>query len=221
MTHTTDTLFDQLGPVPAPPCESCPGDDDLAALIDGALPATQARAIEDHALVCSATRAILSAVTEANESPARAPSAVMRIVAAVKGRGLQLLNAADLTLRDLAGSASPAPALGGLRGDTATSGIVVLNGPGEGLDSIDMQVQSDGSVRLTVSGDLPESPTGELRSVLLEADGLPLEKRPYAGEPVSLGPLEPGARYRVALVTRLPGEELRSVSETLLDLTAA
>lgn len=221
MTNFIDRLFDRLGPVPADRCATCPADDDVSAFLDGALPATQARAIEDHALECSATRAILASIAESDDSPAPAPNPLVRVAACIKGRGLQLLNAAELALRELASNGTPVPALGSLRGgDTATDGLVSVTGPGDGLDALDLQVQSDGTVRLTVSGDLPAARSGEIQAILLEAEGLPREKRPYTGEPVTLGPLEPGARYRVAVVARRPGEDLRSVAEALVDLSS-
>lgn len=221
MMNPVRTLFDLAGTLASEACPSCPDDDTLAAWCDRALPATELRAVDDHALICSATRALLAALADASDSIPTEPNSVVRVLAAIRGRGLALLNAADLTLRNLTCDGSPAPALGALRGGLASDGLVSIQGPGRGLDALDLQVQPDGSVRVTVSGVLPEGPEGELRSVLLEADGLPREKRPYSGEPVVLGPVERGARYRVAVVARRPGQELRSLGEALLDLSAA
>jgi hypothetical protein len=163
---------------------------------------------------------VLAAVAEARAPLEPTTNPVVRVLAAIKGRGLALLNAAELTLRELTASGVPAPALGALRGGLARDGLVSIQGPGAGLDTLDLQVQPDGSVRLTVSGQLPPGPEGELRAVLLEADGLTREKRPYSGDPVVLGPLERGARYRVAIVARRPGQELRNMGEAEVDLSA-
>ena len=216
MTDPITLAFALAGRSDRDACAGCPDDDTLAAWCDRALSATQARALEDHALACPALLQVLGALSEAL-APAEA-GPLLRVLLAIKGRGLALLNAAEVTLREL--TTGGAPALGSLRGGLAKDGLLSITGPGEGLDALDLQVQSDGNLRLTVSGTLPDGPEGELRSILVEADGLPLEKRPYLGEPVVLGPLEPGARYRVAVVARRPGQELRSLGEALLDLSA-
>lgn len=220
MNDPIRNVFSQAWQAVSDPCPRCPSDDDLAAWFDGALPATQTREIEDHALVCAAGRAMVAAVAQALTSLETAPNPFVHIAAAIKGRGLALLNAAELTLRELTSGGAPAPALGALRGGVAREGQVSIQGPGSGLDALDLQVQPDGTLRLTVSGLLPKGPEGELSSVLLEADGMPREKRPYSGEPVVLGPLERGACYRVAVVARRPGQELRSLGEALVDLSA-
>jgi hypothetical protein len=218
MTNPIDAAFQLSGRSAADPCSECPDDDTLAAWCDRALSATETRALEDHALECPALLQTLGVLAEAL-APAE-PGPVLRVMLAVRGRGLALLNAAEVALRELTSGGAPAPALGALRGGLAQDGLLSIEGPGEGLDALDLHVQPDGSMRVTVSGRLPEGPEGELRSVLVEADGLPREKRPYSGEPVALGPFETGSRYRVAIVARRPGQELRSLGEALLDLSA-
>lgn len=218
MNDPVRAAFLQHGMFPHDSCPRCPGDDDLAAWCDRALAATATRAIEDHALVCAALRLTLSAISEAR-APAE-PGPLVRVLASIRGRALALLNSADLVLRELSSGGAPAPSLGMLRGGLASDGLVSIQGPGAGLDALDLQVQSDGSLRLTVSGRLPRGPEGELRAVVLEADGVALEKRPYSGQPVALGPIERGGRYRVAVVARRPGRELRSLGEAHVDLTA-
>ncbi|RKY20134.1 MAG: hypothetical protein DRQ55_08705 [Planctomycetota bacterium] len=218
MTNPISLAFSLAGARSATPCPECPDDDALAAWCDRDLGATAARTLEDHALTCCSLSAVLGALAETLTPAETGP--VLRVLLAIKGRSLALLNAADVTLRELTTGGAPAPALGALRGGLAQDGLISLDGPGEGLDALDVQVQSDGSLRLTVSGSLPEGPEGELRSILVEADGLPREKRPYNGEPIALGPFEPGSRYRVAVVARRPGQELRSLGEALLDLSA-
>lgn len=212
MTDFIDTVFRLAGRADHAPCADCPDDDTLAAYQDAALSATERRAVQDHALACAHAQLMLASLAEQRAATERTPG--LRIVARLAEKGLALLNAAELTLRELAGQ----PALGALRGDD-TCPLLRLAGPGRGLDEIELQAQSDGSIRCSVSGELADRQDGELSSVVLEVDGVLREKRPFSGERLAFSPLT-GGSCRIALITRRPGEAAREVSAAVLDLVA-
>jgi len=217
MSDTTDfiaTVFRNLGQAAPVPCDQCPTDDDLAGFFDRVLSATEARVIENHALGCAYTHGVVAAFAavraEAIQSE-RQPGLCIR-ARLIEG-GIALLNAADLTLRSLAGQ----PALGSVRGSETTN-LVRVAGPGDGLDEIELQALADGSVRLVVSGDLVGAALDGRTSVVLEVDGMLREKRPYSGDRVAFAPLTQGD-CRITLLRRRPGGPAQEIGETRVDLS--
>ena len=222
-------------PEPGPQCLS---DEQLAGYVGALLPARDRQALETHALACADCHELLQVLvdvigvrepalrTEHRLAPIRTaePASIRvigRLVQRGRQRGLELVNAMDLVFRALA-QGSPAPALGALRGSAAAppvSDLFVIRGPGSGLDELEVQVQADGTARLTVHcRDLPALRPGEMLSVVLDVDGGPREKRPLGGEPISFAPIGAGD-YRVRLTARAPGQPTRELAEASLQLT--
>jgi hypothetical protein len=222
--HLIDTVFStsgswQLGSGSGP---DCPSDGLLAGYMDEALSATEVRQIEDHALICGDCHLVLKSVTDLRGVPVSAPASVS-LVARIVQRGLELLNPLEVTLRSLAAPQGElAPALGGMRGaaDSDNPEFIAIDGPGHGIDELQIRLQPDGQVRLQIRGDDPP-PTyaGEIASVVLEVNGAPREKRPYSGAPLAFAPQDHG-HYRIRLVARAPGEDARDLSEAVIELRA-
>lgn len=212
MSDFIDNVFRAAGRADRQPCSDCPDDERFAAYQEGLLSATERRAVQDHALACAYSQGLLSVMAEQRAATERV--AGLHIVARLAKRGLALLNAAELTLRGLTAQ----PALGDLRGDQ-TCPLLRIAGPGQGLDEIELQTQSDGSIRCIVSGELIERTEGAQSSVVLEVDGVLREKRPFSGDRLSFGPLT-GGSCRITLLTRRPGEAAREISAAVLDLVA-
>jgi len=218
-----DTAFSTSGggPLPSEPGPECPSDGLLSGYMDHALPATEIRHIEDHSLICGACHTIVKTMADLRGLPMR-PAARVSVVARIVQRGLELLNPLEVTLRSLASpQAGPAPALGAVRG--AGEGgpeMIAIDGPGHGIDEVQIRLQPDGQVRLEIRGDDPPPVyAGEIASVVLEVDGAPREKRPYSGAPLAFSPQEHG-HYRIRLVARAPGEDVRELSEAIIELRA-
>lgn len=206
---------------PAEPGPDFPAEEVFAAYLDDALPLTERRAFEARVLRDPAAYALLRCAVDTLAEAERPVSRSTRIVARLKQTGLQLLNAMELsfqTLRD----GQLRPALGALRGEASEDSVQLLriDGPGSGLDELELARQSDGSVQLTVRGREPiPLQSGEISSVVLEADGEPREKRPFSGDALGFSPLGHG-RYTLRLVARAPGHPLRELASAHLELSA-
>jgi hypothetical protein len=199
----------------------CPTDESLAGYMDEVLPLGLQRGIEDHALRCDACHSVIQAVIDVTRVPTTARARPARIVARLIQHGMELLNPLELSFRSLRDGAL-APALGALRGvataEEVASHLFSIDGPGDGLDELELQVQPNGSVRLMVRGNAPPPlAPGEVSSIVFEADGCAREKRPFSGAPLTFAPLGPG-RYRVQLVARAPGQPVRTLSEASFEL---
>ena len=223
MSNPLDLIFASRGlSRPARPLgPDCPSDEALAGFLDEALPLGQQRVIEDHALCCDACHTVIQAVVDVTRSAVPASARPARIVARLVQKGLELLNPLDLSFRSLRDGAL-SPALGALRGvataEEAASHLFSVDGPGDGLDEIELQLQPNGSVRLMVRGNSPPPlAPGEVSSIVFEADGCAREKRPFSGAPLTFAPLGPG-QYRVQLVARAPGQPARTLSEASFEL---
>jgi len=217
----------------AEPGLNCPSDQVLACYVAGRLPERELPALELHALRCPDCFELVKCLAAAPAGIARPRAATVPLVtvaARLLRRGLELLNAADVSLRDALNPA--APALGALRrapaartAEPATPlsveapASIHVSGPGPGLDEIVIGIESNGTARVEVRpASLPELLKGEILSLILEVDGSPREKRPFAGGPVALGPFGPG-QYRLRLVGRVPGGEPREIAQALLELS--
>lgn len=219
------SAFANKGRADLVPCAECPTDEALAGFLDRVLSATEARAIEDHALECAATHQLVTTLADVRSAMAQARAKPgLRIRARLMERGIALLNAVDLTLRGLTAQ----PALGAVRGDEADAGktaeLVRISGPGAGLDEIELQAQADGTVRFVVSGNLPSASAAghdqaQRTSVVLEVDGMLREKRPYSGGRVTFAPLA-GGDCRITVLRRLPGGPTVEISEARIELCA-
>jgi hypothetical protein len=208
---------------PVEPGPDCLSDDLIAGYIDGALSATENRQLEDHSLLCGDCHLVLKTVVDVRGLTEAATATVppkVSLVARIAQRGLQLLNPLEVRLRTLLDEGLT-PALGAVRGDRSdASDVIAIEGPGQGLDELQIQLQPDGQVRLQVRGDTPPPVrAGEVSSVLLEVDGMPREKRPYTGEPLAFAPQGHG-HFRIRLVARAPGEDARDLSEASVELRA-
>jgi len=201
------------------PAPECPSDDLLAGYIDGALSATENRQLEDHALGCGDCHLMLKTVVDVRGVPETVTPKVS-LVARLAQRGLEILNPLEVRLRGLL-EEGQTPTLGAVRGDdTAGNEIISIEGPGQGIDELEIQVQPDGQVKLQVRGESPPIHSGEISSVMLEVDGMPREKRPYTGEPLSFAPQGHG-HFRIRLLARAPGEDARELSEAVIELRAS
>jgi len=201
------------------PAPECPSEDLLAGYIDGALSATENRQLEDHALVCGDCHLMLKTVVDVRDVPETVTPKVS-LVARLAQRGLEILNPLEVRLRGLL-EEGQTPALGAVRGDDTTGNeIISIEGPGQGIDELEIQVQPDGQVKLQVRGESPPIHSGEISSVMLEVDGMPREKRPYTGEPLSFAPQGHG-HFRIRLLARAPGEDARELSEAVIELRAS
>jgi hypothetical protein len=220
-------------PVRSPdPSPACLSDEQIAGYVSTPLPNSEREAVETHALLCAECQELLQAVVSVIGAagpalrPARRPAPaasepvslriVGRLVQRGMQRGLELLNAADLVMRGLSPQAVP---LGALRGAPPTADLFRIQGPGSGLDELQVQVQADGTASLTVQCEKPPAlRTGEMLSVLLAVDGAPREKRPLGAEPVRFAPIGTG-EYRVQVIARAPGEQPRTLAEASLQLS--
>ncbi|MFT7462893.1 MAG: hypothetical protein ACI9EF_001235 [Pseudohongiellaceae bacterium] len=221
MTISSDLISDTFaskGHLVPQPCNECPTDDDVAGFFDRVLSASDARAIEDHALTCSSTHLLLATVADVRMAMARATAKPpLRIRARLAERGIALLNAIELTLS----GGSSQQALGAARGEE-TAELLRITGPGDGLDEIELQSQADGTVRFVVSGKLTGSHAAgsdERTSIVLEVDGMLREKRPYSGERVAFAPLA-GGDCRITVLRRSPGSPAMELSEARIELCA-
>ena len=216
-----DTAFSTsgAGSLPADPGPDCPSEGFFSGYIDKSLTATEMRHIEEHALVCAGCHGVLKAMVDLRELPT-ASSARLSVVARVVQRGLELLNPLEVSLRSLT-ALDASPDLGAIRGSPSDMPEVIsIDGPGQGLDEVQIRLQPDGQIRLEVRGDDPPPVySGEIASVILEVDGKPREKRPFSGAPLAFSPQDQGC-YRIRLLARAPGEEARELSETLIELRA-
>jgi len=206
---------------PIEPGTGCPPDDVVAGFLESQLPERDRQLLETHVLQCGECHEVLKSAVDAIGVAAPAPiPASVHILGRLARHGIELLNHVELVIRSL-GDATPAPALGALRGVTEappTSEMIVLSGPGNGLDELELQVQSNGSTRLSVRcAKLPELRSGEVVSVILEVGGTPREKRPLSGDAISFAPLGPG-HYCVRLTARAPGCPPRELSQAIIDL---
>ncbi|GJM21930.1 MAG: hypothetical protein DHS20C15_18450 [Planctomycetota bacterium] len=223
MNDTLQSFFKTRGAElwPAEPGPDFPSEESFAAYLDDALPLTERRAFEARVLRDPAAYALLRCAVDVLAEAERPVSSSTRILASIKRHGLQLLNAMELsfqTLRD----GQLRPALGALRGEAGDESFQLLriDGPGHGLDELELSSQSDGSVQLTVRGREPlQLQAGEISSIVLEAEGEPREKRPFSGEPLGFTPLGHG-RYTLRLVARAPGHPLRELACAHLELSA-
>jgi hypothetical protein len=221
--HLIDTAFSSSGsrPPAAEPGPDCPSDGLLAGYLDTALSATEMRRVEDHSLVCADCHTIMKTVIDLRGVPASTAPRVS-IVARIVQRGLELLNPLEVTLRSLtAPQGEPVPVLGAVRGaESASPDVIAIDGPGKGLDELQIHLQPDGQIRLEIRGEEPPPVyAGEIASVVLEVNGAPREKRPYNGTPLAFSPQDHG-RYRIRLVARAPGEDARELSEAVVELRA-
>jgi hypothetical protein len=218
MSEYTDfiaSVFLNQGQAAHASCDHCPTDDDLAGFFDQVLSATETRAIEEHALTCAYTHAVITSYAVVRSEAAQAGRRVgLRIRARLVDGCIALLNAVDLTLRGL----SAQPALGAVRGSESAR-LVRVAGPGDGLDEIELQAQADGSVRVVVSGVLVDTAPDGRTSVVLEVDGMLREKRPYSGERVAFAPLTRGD-CRITVLRRHPDGPALEISEARVDLCA-
>jgi hypothetical protein len=206
----------------ADPDSGCTPDEMLAGYLESRLSERDRQLLEDHALHCGDCNEVLSSAVDAVGVSAPIPASV-HILGRLTRHGIELLNHFELAIRSL-GDSMPVPALGALRGISTeappTSEMVILAGPGNGLDELELQVQSNGATRLSVRcAHLPELRPGEIVSVILEVDGTPREKRPLSGEAISFAPLGPG-HYCVRLMARAPGCPSRELSQAIIDLEA-
>ena len=237
--HLIDTVFSTSGArsPSSEPGPDCPSDGLLAGYLDAALTATEMRGVEDHALVCGDCHTLVKSVVDLRGVPAGAPisapvsapvsaPAQVSLVARIMQRGLELLNPLEVTLRSLLEpgmepEGEPVPALGAVRGpDAGHPDVIAIDGPGHGIDELQIRLQPDGQVRLQIRGDDPPPVyAGEIASVVLEVDGAPREKRPYRGAPLASSPQDHG-QFRTRLVARAPGEDARELSEALIELRA-
>jgi hypothetical protein len=203
----------------AEPATGCPPDDLVAGFLEARLPEREHQQLVAHALQCGECHEVLKSAVDAVGVTAPAPiPASVRILGRLARHGIEILNHFELAIRSLS---PPVPALGALRGTTEappTSELVILSGPGNGLDELELQVQSNGATRLAVRCErLPELRPGEVVSVILEVDGTPREKRPLSEDAVSFAPLGPGS-YCVRLTARAPGCPPRELSQAVIDL---
>jgi len=233
--HDVNGFFAFHGePARAPdPSPQCLSDEQVAGYVSTPLSAAERERVESHALACAECQELLQAVVSVIGAPgpaylpSRRPETVAagepvslrivgRLVQRGMQRGLELLNAADLVLRGL----TPQPvALGALRGTPPTSDVFCIQGPGSGLDELQVQVQTDGTASLTVQCEKPPAlGAGEILSVLLAVDGAPREKRPLGAEPVRFAPIGTG-EYRVQVIARAPGQLPRTLAEASLQLS--
>jgi hypothetical protein len=219
MRSLVEIGFQTAGSLERPTAQEpgCLTDIQLADYMANGLSATERRHLEDHALDCSGCLLLVRSVVDVREAARVAPARVS-IVARLLQKGLELLNPLEITLRNLAGE--PAPALGALRRETNSGQheLISIEGPGRGLDEVQLQLQPNGQVRLSVRSDspLPLQP-GEVSSILLKVDGAPREKRPYSGAPLSFAPQSHG-RFHLTLIARAPGQDVRELCEVLVDL---
>jgi hypothetical protein len=157
-------------------------------------------------------------------NPAPRPVPVRRLVARLASRGLQLLELVDETIDAVLAPAAqqprlaPALALGKLRGAAPTSEPLTLPGPGQGLDTIELQAQADDTARVVVHGSRPADlrPEDQL-ALVLEVDGALRERRPFVGQPVAFAPVVAG-RHSIRLVARARGGAQRELSRAEIDL---
>lgn len=206
---------------PENPGPDFPSEDEFAAYLDGVLPLTERRDFERRLLRDPVAFTLLRAAVDAL-AEARVPvPRTTRILARLAERGLQLINALDLSFH-VQREGRLQPALGALRGDAAeeSSELLRIDGPGSGLDELELVRQSDGSVHLTVRCREPlPLAEGEISSLVLEADGEPREKRPYSGDALAFSPLGQG-RFTLRLLARAPGHEPRELACAHLELSA-
>jgi len=202
-----------------PPGATCPTDELLAGYGDDSLSASQQRVLEDHALGCAACFELVKLVAGSRPERLAAPPRVS-VVARLMQRGLELLNPLEVVLRRLVSGDQPALGLA-RRAESVPEGttdVLVVQGPGRGIDELLIQLQADGLVRLQVRGDTPPAlQHGEISSVILEVDGSPREKRPYTGATLAFAPQGHG-RYRIRLVARAPGSAVRELCEAAIEL---
>jgi len=201
------------------PAPGSPTDETLAAYVDGLLPPAERRAVVHQILSCPDSFEVVRAFVDA--VGARTAPSPFRVVGRLFQRGIELLNAFELTLRD-PDQGQLVPALGALRradtGDAAVAELLHIRGPGSGLDELEVQMQANGTARLVIRCDgLPALDAGEIPSVVFEVDGQPREKRPFTGEPVSFAPLGVG-QFDVRLVAKAPGQPGRTLAEASIDL---
>ncbi len=191
-----------------------PNDELLALYVDGKLLPHQRRMIEERALNCPHTYEVLRAAVDT--LGVRREAATFRVVARLVEKGLELVNAFEHRLRRPEGEL--VPALGALRGDGADS-LLTLQGPGSGLDELELQRHADGTAHLTVRGESELAlATEERASFVVEVDGEPRVKRPYSSTPLDVGPLDAGSVYDVKVVAKAPGRSARTVVDASLDL---
>lgn len=206
---------------PADPGPDFPAEEDFAAYLDDVLPLTERRAFEKRVLRDPAAFVLLRAAVDALADARQDVPRTTHILARLAERGLQLLNALDHSFRVLR-EGELQPALGALRGEASESGsdLLRIDGPGRGLDELELARQSDGSVHLTARAREPlPLAEGEISSLVLEADGEPREKRPYSGDPLAFSPLGTG-RFTLRLLARAPGQDARELACAHLELSA-
>lgn len=194
--------------------DGLPSDEQLALYVDGKLLPHQRRLLEERALSCPHTYEVLKASVDA--LGVRREAATFRVVARLVEKGLELVNAFEHRLRRPEGEL--VPALGALRGGEGTE-LLTLQGPGRGLDELELQRHGDGTAHLTVrgSGGLPLE-DGERASYVVEVDGQARVKRPYSASPLDVGPLDAGSVYDVKVVAKAPGSAPRTVVDASVDL---
>lgn len=198
--------------------DSDPGlDETLALYVDGRLEQHQIAALHREALRHPGTFELLRASVDALGVRQR-PVALRilgRLVRDGVQRGLELVNAFELTLREPHGEL--VPALGRLRGEGAVD-LLTIQGPGQGLDELELQVRPDGTTSLTVRADeIPGMQQDENASILFIADGKPREKRPFGKHSVTFAPLAESL-YTIALTAKAPGAPSRTLIEAEVDL---
>jgi hypothetical protein len=223
-TYLPDLFFQKRGlhTRPATPALGCPTDELLAGFASDLLPARDRQELVLHVLGCADCHDVVRALADIGVLviPAHRPVPVRRLVARLARRGLELIELVD----DVVGAAlapptpRPAMALGALRGAGPTAEPVTLPGPGQGLDSIELQAQADDTARVVVHGSRPDGlrPDDQL-SVLLEVNGSLREQRPFLDEPVAFAPVGPG-RHRVRMMARARGGAARELARTEIEL---
>ncbi len=221
MTNPIDSVFSALGRAPV---NSIPSDlltdEILAIYLDGGLSPADCAALERRVLTDPAAFELYRAAVDViGMRPAR-ESEPFRILARIHERGLKVLNELEHRFWALV-DGSLQPALGPLRaGAVAEPDLLTVLGPGNGLDELDLQLQSDGSTRLEVRSRVrPEVGADEKLSILLETDGQVREKRPFEGDRAAFDGLVVG-RHVVTLQARAPGGQPRTLARAEVALQA-
>ena len=198
-----------------------PDDETLAAWLDGGLSPGQRRLLEEQALTDPALFELLRAAVDGiGASVPAAGARPFRVLANLKARGLEILNAFEVRFWALVDGDQFQPAFGPLRRDAVTApDMLTVRGPGQGLDELDLQLQADRTTRLVVRAELaPETAADEKLSLLLESDGVLRRKLPFEASGMILTDLAAG-HHVLRLVARAPGGEARELARAEIVLS--